>query len=134
MSFGIYKPGQGYWTRVMSAIGIGMLGLSGASWGWKQLAVVNTSYEVIYLQAGVAGGFALLTGIFTYWLVGMNRRVNEFYIATEGELRKVAWPPRHELIGSTWVVIGISVIIAIILFISDLTFASLFRWIGVLKT
>ncbi len=134
MAFGIYKPGQGYWTRVMSAIGIGMLGLAGANWGWEQLAVINTSFEVIYLQAGVAGGFALFTGIFTYWLVGMNRKVNEFYIATEGELRKVAWPPRKELIGSTWVVIGISVLIATILFISDLAFASLFRELGVLKT
>jgi preprotein translocase subunit SecE len=134
MAFGIYKPGQGYWTRVMSAIGIGMLGLAGANWGWEQLAVINTSFEVIYLQAGVAGGFALFTGIFTYWIVGMNRNVNEFFIATEGELRKVAWPPRKELTGSTWVVIGISVLIATILFVSDLAFAFLFRELGVLKT
>jgi preprotein translocase subunit SecE len=38
------------------------------------------------------------------------------------------------LIGSTWVVIGISVLIATILFVSDLAFASLFRWLDVLKT
>ena len=29
MAFGIYKSGQGYWTRVMTAIGVGMLGVMG---------------------------------------------------------------------------------------------------------
>lgn len=134
MAFGIYKPGQGYWTRVMSAIGFGMLGLAGANWAWKELAAVNTSFEVVYLQASVAGVIALITAIFTYWLIGAHARANEFFIATEGELRKVAWPPRKEIVGSTWVVIGVSVIIAAILFLSDVVFSSIFRWLDVLKT
>lgn len=134
MALGIYKPGQGYWTRVMTAIGAAMLGLAGANWAWSELAAIQTPFEVIYLQASVAGAIALITAILTYWIVGLNRRTNEFFIATEGEMRKVAWPPRKELTGSTWVVIGVSVIIAAILFISDVIFSSIFQWLGVLKT
>ena len=32
MNLSIYKPGQGYYTRVLSAIGAGMLALAGAVW------------------------------------------------------------------------------------------------------
>ncbi|HED54172.1 MAG TPA: hypothetical protein ENJ00_08230, partial [Phycisphaerales bacterium] len=36
MNIGIYKPGQGYWVRVLSAVFLGSLVLSGAMWGWSQ--------------------------------------------------------------------------------------------------
>lgn len=32
MAFGIYKPGQGYWVRVMTAVMLGVLTLAGAAW------------------------------------------------------------------------------------------------------
>lgn len=32
-----YKPGQGYWTRLMSAIGFGMLVAAGAFWAWSTI-------------------------------------------------------------------------------------------------
>ena len=134
MAFGIYKQGQGYWTRVMTAIGIGTLGLAGARWAWGQVALVNTPFEIIYLQASIAGVVAILTAILAFWIVGVNRRIIEFFIATEGEMRKVAWPPRKELVGSTWVVIGVSVLIAAILFASDIFFSTIFRWLDILKT
>ncbi|RMH23432.1 MAG: preprotein translocase subunit SecE [Planctomycetota bacterium] len=134
MAFGIYKQGQGYWTRVMTAIGIGTLGLAGAQWAWQQSAVLDTPFEVIYLQASVAGVIALITAMLAYWVVGLNRRAVDFFIATEGEMRKVAWPPRKELTGSTWVVIGVSVLIALILFVSDLFFATIFRLLDVIQT
>lgn len=38
MALGLYKPGQGYWTRVLTAVGLGVLALAGASWLWNQLA------------------------------------------------------------------------------------------------
>lgn len=40
MSFGIYKPNQGYWVRVMTAIFAGVLVLSGAVWVWSQMQAV----------------------------------------------------------------------------------------------
>ena len=33
----IYKPGQGYWTRVMTAVGAGVLVLAGAAWLWAEI-------------------------------------------------------------------------------------------------
>ncbi len=41
MSFGIYKQGQGYWVRVMTAAGAGLLILWGASWAWGQAEAVR---------------------------------------------------------------------------------------------
>jgi len=134
MAFGLYKPGQGYWTRVMSAIGGATLGLAAAAWIWQQTRTIKTPYEVIYLQAASASVIAVLTAILVYWLVGVNRKSSEFLIATEGEMRKVNWSTRKMIIGQTWVVIAISVLIAVILFFTDIAFASFFRAIKVLQT
>ena len=134
MAFGLYKSGQGYWTRVMSAIGGGTLGLAAAAWAWEQAGTIKTSYEVIYLQAICAGIVAFFSAILVYWLVGVHRKSSEFLIATEGEMRKVNWSTRKMIFGQTWVVVAISVIIALILFVTDIAFASFFRWIGVLNT
>lgn len=37
MAAGIYKPGQGYWVRVMTATIIGVLTLAGAAWMYGQV-------------------------------------------------------------------------------------------------
>jgi len=135
MAFGLYKSGQGYWTRVMSAIGGCTLGLAAASWVWRQTQAIKIdSVEVIYIQAASAGVVAMLAAMLVYWLVGLHHKSSEFLIATEGEMRKVNWSTRKMIIGQTWVVVAISVIIALILFVTDIAFASFFRAIGVLKT
>ncbi len=54
-------------------------------------------------------------------------------IATEGEMKKVSWSTRRELLGSTKVVIALTVLMAVLLFVVDLMFQSLFSSIGVLK-
>ena len=41
MPLGIYKQGQGYWVRVLSAIGVGLLVLSGAGWAYNQAKTVT---------------------------------------------------------------------------------------------
>ena len=41
MAAGIYKKGQGYWTRLMSAIGFGMISLMGVVWLWDLLATIR---------------------------------------------------------------------------------------------
>lgn len=40
MALGIYKPGQGYWIRVMTACLIGALTLATVGWLWGQTALV----------------------------------------------------------------------------------------------
>jgi preprotein translocase SecE subunit len=54
-------------------------------------------------------------------------------IATEGEMKKVSWSSRRELIGSTKVVIVFTVAIAALLFVVDVGFVVLFGWLRVLK-
>jgi len=133
MALGIHKPGQGYWTRVLTAVGAGALGLSTAGWLWRELARVQTSFETVYLQGSAALLVTLLTAAMVYWFVGANPRSVDFLIATDGEMRKVHWPSRREVQGSTWVVIGVSLLIAAILFVADVVFAQFFTLIRVLE-
>lgn len=57
MAFGLYKPGQGYWARVMTACMIGILTLAGAAWMYKQMQVVGekmhrSEWTVALVQTG----------------------------------------------------------------------------------
>ncbi len=52
---GIYKKGQGYWTRMMSAIAAGLLIFMGASWLWNTMNGVRIgTIETVWVQAGTA--------------------------------------------------------------------------------
>jgi preprotein translocase SecE subunit len=131
----IYKKGQGYWTRLMSAIGLGTMVLFGADWLWKLLAPIRIGeIEPIYIQAGAAVIFIAGLGWLGYWLLGANPRVVDFMIATEAEMKKVNWSTRREVLGSTWVVIALTVFIAIFCFTTDRAFQILFTWLDVLET
>ena len=131
-SFSIYKPGQGYWTRVLSALGAGVLVLAGVAWLWNELSVIRDDNYRLYVQAGVAVGVILFFGGLLWWVLN-NARIVDFMIATESEMRKVNWPTRREIIGSTWVVICGTMLMATTLFVVDVAFALLFRSIGVLE-
>lgn len=207
----MYKAGQGYWTRMMTAIFFGVLIAGGALWlsgqvgninfqpaAWRYtvegtpslpvgevelrrsnevvgsavlqrtegnvLELVNVSmrrdesatnvqtivapsgeiartssmqtvqrFEKTYLQGGLAAAILFIGAILILWLCYTNKRTSEFLIATEGEMKKVNWSSRREVFGSTWVVIAISVIIATILFVTDLLFQFLSREAGLLQ-
>lgn len=124
-----YKSDQGYWTRIFSAIGFGAIAAYTAAWVYNQSeAWFNTmAGENLGLYQGAATGVVLLlSALVIYWLIYVKPGTSEFLIATEGEMRKVNWSTRKEVIGSTWVVIAISAIIAFILFVAD----AFFSWIG----
>ena len=90
-------------------------------------------YEVLYVQ-GAAAAVALLAGAaIVFWFVGANPRSVDFLIATDGEMKKVNWSTRKDVIASTWVVIGASVLIASGLYVVDIAFSSFFQFIDVLK-
>lgn len=93
----------------------------------------TTTVPVTYVQAGVAIGIILAGAAGLYWFVGLNRKSVEFLIATDGEMRKVNWSTRREIIGSTQVVIVAAFLIAGILFLIDIGFGSFFKWIDVLQ-
>jgi preprotein translocase SecE subunit len=61
-SFGIYKYGQGYWVRMMTAVMAGILFLSAAGWMWGQLSAwaniptPRWSFDVTGLEGAAAPG------------------------------------------------------------------------------
>ena len=132
---GIYKKGQGYWTRVMTAIGTGTLVLMGAVWLADNLKNVRIAgLEPIYTQAiAVIVVFAVF-GWVGYTLVGRKPKSVDFLIATEGEMKKVNWSSKKEIRGSTMVVIALTIVIAVLIAILDLAYSQLFQLVDVLET
>jgi preprotein translocase SecE subunit len=64
--------------------------------------------------------------LFAYYLMFLNHRSTDFLVEIEGELRKVSWPEykpigsmKAELWGSTYVVIGVVIVMAIYIGLVD---------------
>jgi preprotein translocase subunit SecE len=132
--FEVYKRGQGYYTRVGTAVGGGALILAGGNFLFDQLKIFDTDASwALWVQVGVPVIVIVLLGLLLYWVVGVNRKSCDFMIATEGEMKKVSWSSRRELIGSTKVVIMFTILIAVLLFVTDIVFMLLFGAINVLK-
>ncbi len=49
----------------------------------------------------------------------MINKLKAFLDGVQSEFKKISWPTYEELKGSTWVVLGMSAFIAIILFVLD---------------
>ena len=135
MSATIYKSGQGYWVRMMSAIGFFLLVLMGIVWLTDQLAGVQiTDIEPVYIQGGVAILTFVIFGLIGYHLIGRRPKFVDFMIATEGEMRKVNWSTRREIVGSTILVILLTLFIALFCQVVDLLFSWFFQWVDVLQS
>ncbi len=133
MALGMYKPEQGYWTRTCSAIAA--LGLTAAGMVWAVRQVDRFAFEASTANV-LRWSFAVVIGLIglslTYLFIYQRQNSAEFLIATEGEMKKVNWSTRREVMGSTWVVITVSITIAVILWFVDLGFSSFFRAIKLL--
>ena len=131
--FTIYKKGQGYWTRMGTAIGAIALGglITWQIYDQVPAFFANTDKgrRVALISAAV---FVALYSLLAWRL--MNKPGNaDFLIATDGEMKKVNWTSRRELIGSTKVVILFMFAIALFLFFFDQVFSTVFYMIDVLK-
>ena len=127
----IYKSGQGYWTRMVSAAGFGLLLAQGTFWIWTKFGA-GTVGTARYIAAALALVFLAGLGSTIFWVLGRNSRTVDFLIATEGEMKKVNWSSRREVMSSTGVVIFTMLTIAIFCFVCDRAFAWSFLQIGVL--
>jgi preprotein translocase SecE subunit len=152
--FTIYKKGQGYWTRMGTAIGAGLVIALTVHFLYQNLPVwlgplftptipegtpaaertaqlAAAQATVRYVTVGLCAAIGLGLAWLAWWL--MNKPSNaDFLIATDGEMKKVNWTSRKELIGSTKVVIIFMFLIAAILFLIDLVFGYFFYLINVL--
>lgn len=133
MGLAIYKPGQGYWTRVVSAVGAAVLVLAFVAWLWDELANIGNEDTRFMVQTIVTVGLIVASAVTLFFV--MNKvRIVDFFIATDSEMRKVNWPTKREIIGSTWVVVIGTLIMASMLWIVNLGFFSLFQQIGIIET
>jgi preprotein translocase SecE subunit len=126
--FHIYKPGQGALLRWSTAAGAGIVALAGAAFLSDQLAWFSETVRVL-----VPILFLVAMAILIFRLVAQKRSVVEFLIATEGEMKKVNWSTKREVIGSTKVVIVTILALGLILFLVDILFMLFFSSIGVLE-
>lgn len=132
--FEIYKRGQGRNVRLGTVAGGAIIILSGMNYLWTQLEVLDESKTwTIYVRAGIPILFLLVLGAVLFWFAGSNRKACDFLIATEGEMKKVSWSSKREIIGSTKVVILFTIMISTMLFVIDMTFILFFASVGVLK-
>ena len=134
MQSSTYKKGQGYWTRLMSTVGFGLLVLLGAVWLFQifdRSDVAGDHHR--YIAFGVALVVCLAGALGIWWYCGANPRSVDFFVATEQEMKKVNWSTRRELVGSTMVVIGTAVLIAAFCKACDLMFSAGLTQIGVLQ-
>jgi len=100
-----------------------------AQYVWAELRGTSLSEYLVYaIPLVIVAGVLLLM----YWIVNRPRSA-DFMIATEGEMKKVHWSSRAEIVGGTKVVIATTLIMAALLWAVDLAFGFFFKAIGVLQ-
>lgn len=134
MSMTIYKSGQGYWTRIMSVVGFGLLLILGAVWLFELIDSRGTGgVTQRYIAFGTGLAVALAGAALIYYFCGVNQRTVDFFVATEGEMKKVNWSTRREIVGSTILVLVISAALSLICWTLDTVWAIAMRAMGVLE-
>ncbi|MGE3820125.1 MAG: preprotein translocase subunit SecE [Isosphaeraceae bacterium] len=123
----VYKPLQGWYARLYTALGIGLIAGVGV---WRLYEIVYESTEAI--RFGVPAVAALLGGWFLFRLVQYPPFV-EFLIATEAEMNKVSWTNKDDLYRATVVVLVTVVLTSVFLFGVDWIWSNLLQAIGVLR-
>ncbi|HUU85943.1 MAG TPA: preprotein translocase subunit SecE [Phycisphaerae bacterium] len=131
----VYKRTQGTYTRWGTFAGSGILILAGAHFVHEQLSVFVDPAKTytLWIQKGIPLMLIAGLGLLVYWIAFVNRKACDFMIATEGEMKKVNWSSRREIVGSTKVVIAFTLLLTLILFVVDMIFMMFFSWIGVLR-
>jgi preprotein translocase subunit SecE len=116
-------------------IGVSLLTLLGISWAWQYLqgikiGAMNPLYVATIGAILIGGGITAAM----YYLVFVKPRSVDFLIATEGEMKKVNWSTRREIVGSTLAVISTAVVITVFCYAIDIGFLAFFRFIRVLDS
>ena len=129
-----YKPEQGKATRMGTLFCAGAMIAWGAVFLYDQLQVYegDEAWRLL-ITTGLPIVFAVALFALVWWIAFVSRTSSDFMIATEGEMKKVSWSSRREIIGSTKVVILFTLLMSVLLFVVDLVFQALFSEMGVLK-
>lgn len=131
MAFDIYKRGQGKYTRLYSAFAGAIIVGAGCWQLYQKLDIWLTGVRpntAMWLERMIPVGLFAVLSLFIFWLVN-KPSVADFMIAAEGEMKKVSWSSRQEIVVSTTIVIIVVILTAILLGATDLTFRTFFSWL-----
>ena len=131
MAFEIYKRGQGKHTRLCSGFGAAIIAglgcwrlyveLEPLSWGLSRRGA-------LWVATMVPVGLFVVLGLLIFWLMNKST-IADFMIAAEGEMKKVSWSSRKEIAVSTFIVIVVVILVAMLLGVTDLSFQMFFDWL-----
>ena len=90
-------------------------------------------FQNVWVEYLIPVALLVVLGYGVFRLLGQSRSTVDFMIATEGEMKKVNWSTRREVLGATKVVIATVIALGTILFIVNIIFMFIFESIGVLR-
>jgi len=125
MNLSIYKNGQGKYTRLGTAAGGALIAAIGCLQLYRTLEAADIS---LWVETMVPVGIFLAVSVLTFWIVN-KPNVADFMIASEGEMKKVNWSSRQEIVVSTVVVISVVIIFAVLLGAADFAFQLIVSWL-----
>jgi preprotein translocase SecE subunit len=131
MVFDIYKRGQGKYTRLWSAFAVAVVVGIGCFRLYRKLEVASwglSNRTTLWIATMVPAGLFVILAFVVFWLVNKSS-VADFFIAAEGEMKKVSWSSKQEIAVSTFVVIVVVVIMAALLGTTDVGFSAFFGWL-----
>jgi preprotein translocase subunit SecE len=127
LNTGLYKPMQGWYARLYTAIGLGVVAAAGVWRVW----IASEDYTPLW-RLGIPTVLGLAMGWLIFRVVHFPPFA-EFLVATEAEMNKVSWTSKDDLVRATTVVLVTVLLMAIYLFVVDWLWLFILRNIGVLQ-
>ena len=121
----VYKRGQGKYTRMISALGGAVIVAIGCLQLYRTLDAADVS---LWVETMVPVGLFIALSVLMMWMVN-NPNIADFMISAEGEMKKVNWSTRQEVVVSTIVVISVVIILAVLLGVSDFVLQLSVGWL-----
>ncbi len=125
MLFKMYKRGQGINTRLWSGLTCFTITAIGC---FRLYQILLSRTNNIWLYTLVPSGVCAAIALLTFWLVN-KPNLADFLIAAEGEIKKVSWSSRREIVASTTIVIGVVLSVGFMLVGVDFVFSGLFEFV-----
>ncbi|MHC4755587.1 MAG: preprotein translocase subunit SecE [Planctomycetota bacterium] len=125
MELTIYKRGQGKYTRLCSGFGWGIIAGLGC---WRLYSRLEAGSLGVWAETMIPAVLFALLAILVVWILNKSS-IADFLIAAEGEIKKVSWSSRKEIVVSTFIVIVVVFFMAVLLGITDICFRTAFNWI-----
>ena len=117
-----YKWGQGKNTRLWTAVALEVVIAAGCWMLYKRLGELSLSYTTVqWVKTVVPLATFTVLSLCVYMLVN-KPSMADFMIAAEGELKKVSFASRREIIISTTIVIITVILMAVLLGVLDFVF------------